>query len=227
MQHRPDPLQIEVLAEDKTSRYDRTVVATLFVNYWRVAVLGNSIVGYSPFPDGSLILSIYSAGKVLNQMYNYLTEDKVRHGLLPGGQLIPKGGLAMQDYWYISQADHCKSLAWYAAYSSAIYDPVLTELCSSWTWTPTEFLDRLKLFDVNAVDEGGNTFPLWPSVYWQHLRSNKITLTRMDMTADGISGRATLDERTALVQFNDTWLRTTVRGVRSEGVGWTLGDTRR
>jgi hypothetical protein len=220
---KPDPLQLEVLAEDKVSRFDRTVVGEIFTTYWRIVAVGDVIVGYSPYPDASLILSVYSAGRVLSQIYEYVTEDKARLGPLPGSEMIPKNGTVMQDYWYLGCVEHCRALLWYALYSCNTAQPDLRALSSSWGWGINEFLGLIRVFDVTAIENDQKRFPLWPSLYWQHLRSNNVSLSPMAMSPEGIIERRLTGERITMTRFADTWTRHVTRGTGGGEITWVLG----
>jgi hypothetical protein len=191
--------------------------------YWRIVAVGDIIVGYSPYPDASLVLTVYYAGKVLSQIYRYVTDDKARLGPLPGSEMISKNGIAMQDYWHLGSLDHCRALLWYALYSSHAAQPHLGVLASGWEWNVLGFLEHVRVYDVSATNGTHEQFLLWPSLYWQHRRSRDIHLNRMDMSPRGIVERHPTGESAAMAEFTDTWLRHTVRGTGEGDTGWVLG----
>jgi hypothetical protein len=113
--HAPTASELETLAQNKIAQLERTVVAEIFAQHWRLVSVGRIAVGYTPFRDCSVVLSVFGADKILSQLYDYLIEDKPRLLPIPYGELLPRKGKRGIDYFLTTALDDVRALSNYAA----------------------------------------------------------------------------------------------------------------
>jgi hypothetical protein len=109
--------EIENLAMARIEEWDHTPLEKVFSRAWRLVSIDELVVGYSPFPDCSLILSLYSANLVLKQLYRYFSEEVERRGPIPSNLFFPVKGKPCIDHWSLYRQEDVRALCWHVMMS--------------------------------------------------------------------------------------------------------------
>jgi hypothetical protein len=201
------------MAANLIAQFERTVMADLFVKNWRLVVFAGIVVGYTPFRDCSLVLTIFSAGRVLSQLHNYLSEDKARRAPVPYGEFIPKKGKRTIDYFYTTSSTDLRALLNYALASCLTASDAVVRVAADLQADKKEIVDFLLVYSCLATSDSGERIILWPSVYWSEIRNDGMRVFQISANIEDIIEGRVEDEGTSLASFTRPWTQECLRGV--------------
>jgi hypothetical protein len=169
------------MANIKIGKIDCTIVGSMFAANWRIVVLDGGIVGLSRFRDASLVLPMYGAAKILEQLTDYFLEDKTRLGPIPYGLFRPTKGKPNSDYFLTGDIIGMRALVNYAFASAENSDEHLLALCAD-PASPVDILRaHMSIYSVAGIGPDNEATLVWPSVYWGSIRSETLSITPVDV----------------------------------------------
>jgi hypothetical protein len=212
--HAPTAYELETLAQNKIAQLERTVVAEIFAQNWRLVSVGHVVVGYTPFRDCSVVLTVFSAGKVLSQLYDYLIEDKPRLLPIPYGELLPRKGKRGIDYFLMTALSDVRALYNYAAYSTdsardaEILGPILADLKA-----PLDaMMGNVVTYASTAKGVEADDVLLWPSAYCMHMHSAHIQIFPIATDPESVRQGVAHRDGIPLAEFTHVWPQRSTRG---------------
>jgi hypothetical protein len=205
-----DSRSIEQQAIMNTEKFEGTIIQDIYTTTWRLVSIDGIIVGTSPFPDGSVILTMHATNVVLHQLYDYLTDEKERMAQIPLSVLLPKKGKAGIDYFFpINQAD-IACLFNYVAFSAIEISDELKRNLFEIPKDLDQYRSLVRYYHLLATYPNGTTIVLWPAVYWSEIGSKEILLVE---SGSSFSDPPSEDGRkVSLAEFRPLWPSSLFRG---------------
>jgi hypothetical protein len=165
--------QIEVKAGERIAEFEHTALATMFSHSWRIVSLDTMIAGYSPFPDGSVVLTMHAAGEVLRALQAYLLKDKDRMGPIPASKLYPKFGRVNVDWFELSTTTGmCAMVNWLVYSAGEISEAVKQRYMDPGT-SLAQWWQVVRLYGCVGQDPADADWVVWPARYWQ-FRTSRV-----------------------------------------------------
>jgi hypothetical protein len=199
--------EIENLAISHIEEWEHTPLEKLFSRAWRLISIDSLIIGYSPFPDCSLILSLYSANIVLKQLFEYFSAEVERCGPLPAHLFFPIKGKPGIDYWSLYKQEDIRALCWHVIMSI----PVMSESFGNYVreipepLTYGDFRQFIEAWDVKVMISE-NPCLLWPTQYWLNIDDETTIIKYIPWDLSCIYGEDRARE-TSLKRFKCPWTR--------------------
>jgi hypothetical protein len=205
--------EIELLGNEKTAKFERSIVFDIFRTQFRIISVDNFIVGYAPFPDATYVISPYGTNKVLGQLYDYLVVDKPRLGPIPPNTFLPHKGKRGVDYFELYQDQDIRAISWYVISSTQS----ISRDFGTWACNPTapmaSFWLYVKAWSIEALDKDDDVLTMWPNVYWSVLTDSNVRLRRQLLNVEGVLHGRLDGEEQAMSQFTQPWTKKCIRGV--------------
>jgi hypothetical protein len=203
-----NPIDIEQEADIRANKLAASPLHKLYIDNWRIVLCGNTLVGFSPNPSVSVILTPYAANKVMTQQYNYLTADKQRLAMMPLSLYYPTKGREGIDYFSLDNPSSVTSLFWYAAYSSSTFSQEMVVRLCQHEINPGNvhhyLTPVLTKGYINTRESEEIIF--WPSTIWQYVDNPDVMIKTTGFDIDEIMNK-TVRGTSRLTDVVSSWLK--------------------
>jgi hypothetical protein len=206
------PGQLEQAAEDNRHQWDGSVVRPIFLSQWRLVTLGGFVVGMSPVPDGSIVLSMKLANRALHALFRYVSRPTERRGPIPFSVLVPKTGRPGVTYWLLDDPSHCRALMWYAVLNTQDLSREFANLLADGVPVTRAVIGQVLNLWMPVAHIEGQDVPLWPSTYWENIGSEDVLIKHVAPDPGGVGAGNVDQDNVPLSQLSPPWAHRLTRG---------------
>jgi hypothetical protein len=182
------PFQIQQRAAEKCNEMEQTCIRAMFEHNWRVVSIMSVFIGWTPFPDASLVLPPYGAARALDQLKEYVLADKDRHGAIPVGTFILPKAKPNVDYFLPHNRVGIRAMINYGLSSVMVADADIHAIFYDPSSSYMALLNLVRLWKTATTFPDGTHPLLWPSVYWAFQRDAGVRVHHVHF--DGTDGDA-------------------------------------
>lgn len=212
--HEMRPAEIAVRVEDKCHAYERTVLLEMYATNWRLVTVDNLPIGMTPFPDVSIILPFHSAGRVVDQLFKYVSADKARSMLIPSKHFIPFGGVAGVDYFRRASKDDMTMMLNWVMQSTPDASTALREVYAGDPESNRPIMALVNIYSLRLNPARTIASVVWPNIWASLILERDVTLQEIPMGPEGFTPDQVIAQPPVnLVTFKQPWTTSLTRGV--------------